>query len=224
MAASKEYAYFLKGNKLAIVQKDFNFGDGLYYEDDGINDIGSQGGYLWKSPIESITDGLEIEYVYSPEWIYTDEDASISLTAEGDSYDNDGGFLKLVDASGGFGSSITHIVIRNSSKWNGLHKVKTYTDSSNITLETRYSGSEEAKPGLVIKTGILALTDESFDLDITRYQATQLVNYVKAKYAEDKGEIELKEYYMKEFRRGVEKHESGKKIGPYRTQGYNLFR
>ena len=66
MPTSKEYAYYVKGGKLAIVQKDWTSSGGQTLSQPGLNDLGSQGALLWKSPKESITDGLELQYVYSP--------------------------------------------------------------------------------------------------------------------------------------------------------------
>jgi len=226
MATSKEYAYFVKGNKFAIVEKDFTFSSGLNYVPDGSNDlddIGGVGSILWKSPIETIDDGIEIEYVYSPEWIYTNSSTGVTING----FESDSGYLKLTADSGL--TDIPYIVIRNSEKWNGLHKIRTYTSATAITLETRYAGgsvsdSDSTADIFTVKQDIIALTDEDFDLDITRYQANAVVNYVKARYAEDTGQVDLKEYFMREFRRMVEKHASGKKIGPYRAQGYNLFK
>ena len=61
MATSKEYAYYVKGNKIALVQKDWTFSGGQTLSQPGLNDLGTIGALLWKSPIEDITDGLEIE-------------------------------------------------------------------------------------------------------------------------------------------------------------------
>jgi hypothetical protein len=75
-----------------------------------------------------------------------------------------------------------------------------------------------------ILTDVNVLNDENDELDIPRYLANGLVYYVKAKYAEDTGNIEMKEYFMKEFRRITEKHQSAKKMGTYIAQGFHLLR
>ena len=51
--ASKKYSYYSKGNKVAIVQQDTT--------DSSSEDYGK-----YKSPIENVDKGLEIEYSYSP--------------------------------------------------------------------------------------------------------------------------------------------------------------
>ena len=65
---------------------------------------------------------------------------------------------------------------------------------------------------------------ESFELDLTRYQCNAVVYYVKAKMAEDLRDIDGKEYYMREFKKCVEKERSGRKRGPYIMQGSSVMK
>ena len=46
------------------------------------------------------------------------------------------------------------------------------------------------------------------------FSCKALVYYVKARLAEDGANLEVKEYFMREFREILEKHESGKIRGP----------
>ena len=64
---------------------------------------------------------------------------------------------------------------------------------------------------------INVLNDESDDIDLPRYLAQALVYYVNAKLAEDTMDIEQKEYFMREFRKMIEKHENGKVASPRRV-------
>tara|TARA_R100000655_G_scaffold13520_2_gene30535 strand:+ start:16405 stop:17505 length:1101 start_codon:yes stop_codon:yes gene_type:complete len=64
-----------------------------------------------------------------------------------------------------------------------------------------------------IRTNIDVLNDEDDEVDVNRYQARAIVDFVKAKMAEDAGQIDMKEYYMKEFYKKMEKNESSKKRG-----------
>ena len=61
MATSKQYAYYLEGNKLAIVEKDVSFDNDVDSKDYGPGASKQR----WESPQSSVTDGLEIKYVYS---------------------------------------------------------------------------------------------------------------------------------------------------------------
>jgi hypothetical protein len=60
------------------------------------------------------------------------------------------------------------------------------------------------------------LDDESDTIDLPEYLAKALVYYVKAQIAEDRGELEQKEYNMREFKRLLERNESSKIWGARR--------
>ena len=61
---------------------------------------------------------------------------------------------------------------------------------------------------------------ETFELDLSRYQANALVYYLKAKLAEDAADFDSREYFMREFKRQLEKSTSALKRGPYMVQGF----
>jgi hypothetical protein len=54
---------------------------------------------------------------------------------------------------------------------------------------------------------------ESYFIDMDPYLAKALVYYLKGRIAEDQGEIEAKEYFMREFRAMVIRHNDGKVYG-----------
>jgi hypothetical protein len=209
MATKRKYAYYINGNKLAIIQR----------EDTLAGSSNDEYG-MYKSPTESITDGLEIQYAYTP--TYRINDASVTVAA--DSYDEDGtGLLKIVDTGNGLPTSgVTYIVISGSEKWNGLHKVNTLNAGYTI-LETKYNGAAVTE-AFTVSTDVSVLQDESFELDISRYQANALVYYLKAKLAEDAGNIEMREFFMREFKRQLEKSTSALKRGLYMVQGFKEMR
>jgi len=67
MASSKKYGYQLRGNKLAICELDLTgSGNGLNYSytDNAGLDIATDPS-AWKSPLETITNGLQLEYLPS---------------------------------------------------------------------------------------------------------------------------------------------------------------
>ena len=79
MATKRKYGYYLKGNKIAIIEE--GLGSGLcslsgYNTQSACEDAGgtwtSNGVSVddgdYRSPIESIADGLEIQYAYSPSY------------------------------------------------------------------------------------------------------------------------------------------------------------
>ena len=69
-------------------------------------------------------------------------------------------------------------------------------------------------------TDIEVLQDETFEIDLTRYQANAVVYYLKAKLAEDSGDFDKREFYLREFKKQLEKGSSAFKRGPYIVQGF----
>ena len=141
MASRKEYTYQIKGNKISLLEKDFSTTDGLNYtfsgtSGDGLTDDIPSGTTVVKSPLSSVTDGIEIEYAYSPTYS-TPTKRIDSGTADTyhlyngwfvvDGYLTIGQYLKdwVNDASIAVDS---YILIEGSDRWNGIHKVKAVQD------------------------------------------------------------------------------------------------
>tara|TARA_R100000234_G_scaffold3291_3_gene2743 strand:- start:3018 stop:3668 length:651 start_codon:yes stop_codon:yes gene_type:complete len=201
MAEVKEYGYYIEGNKIAIVQKDISFD----------NDINSRNygpdsdRILWKSPLESITDGIEIQYSYVPEYRINDASDTQAITG----YDEDGtGLLKLTGSTLSTDSSITHIVVEGLDNFNGLHKIKTLNASYYI-LETKYSGAAVTNAG-TMSIDVSVLQDESFEIDLPTYLQKALIYYIKSKFFEDLGDLEKREYFETLFLEQVERHNNAK--------------
>jgi len=64
------------------------------------------------------------------------------------------------------------------------------------------------------------MEDETFDIDLNRYQSNAVVYYLKAKNAEDMGDMDKREYFMRLFKKQVEKFSSKRKKGPNIMQGH----
>ena len=223
MASSKYYAYYIRGRQLAVVQHDYTLGSGQTLSQPGLNSVGARGDVLWKSPTEAVADGIEIEYAYSPRYsIDETDDKNTGL----DTYLSLDGLLKVVDAaSNNYSTSPeslsdgSYVVLKKAGRWNGLHKVKA-AGVGYVTLYTRFSGSASVEKAFEeapeLYYNVSALKDESDTIDLPEYLTKALVYYVKAKIAEDRGELEQKEYNMREFKRLLERNESSKIWGARR--------
>ena len=220
MATKRKYAYYVKGNKIALIQR----------EDALAGSNNSEYG-MYKSPTESIVDGLEIQYTYVPEYFIKETD---KVDTQIDTYVSTGGLLKIIDqgdnnysASPESLSDGSYIVLKKAGKWNGLHKVNE-AGVGYITLYTKCSDSSTVQQSfeetIDLYYNVDAFVDESFDLDLTRYQANAIVYYLKAKMAEDTGDMELREYFLREFKKQLEKGKSALKRGPYIVQGLKEMR
>ncbi len=369
MADKRKYAYYIKGNNVAIIQREDTVAT---QAGDSNDDYG-----MYKSPIESINDGLEIQYAHSPTYKEPQKKYSSTSDSERTYFAYSGwtavdGYLTFVTGHEDVPAiwqwsdyaklaTDSHILIEGSNRWNGLHKIqevqgwsgtthagiKTYTKvdedikyytqtSSNLwstgsvagvylgsTTEThafwhlfqdvahsdadissteslstinqdlqssylwicgsagsvnnvglftdwfvdaswgiklkdtanyerngkRYAidsnGLEVYTPALdivgvsdsstvhiyeafldpgFITADVEVMEDESFDIDLNRYQANAVVYYLKAKLSEDAGDMEKREFFLREFKRQLEKGNSAIKSGPHIIQGFKGMR
>ena len=215
MATSKQYAWYLEGNQIGIVEKDVSFDNDVDSKDYGPGASKQR----WESPQSSVADGLEVKYVYSPTYrIDESEDKDTQL----DTFISLDGLLKLQDTDSynyATEKSLTdgsYVVLTNAGRFNGLHKVKA-AGAGFITLYTKYSGSGtvagtfQEVPNLFYNVSVLQ--DETFEFDLPSYLQKALVYYVKGKLAEDAGEIKLREFAMREFKKMIEKHSNSRISG-----------
>jgi len=174
MASRKDYTYQIKGNKLSLLERDQTSGTGLNYvyagvDGDGVMDGTTSGSISLTSPVAAVTDGIELEYAYSPVYTNTGSD-----TMHVDRFGINGwtvvdGYLTFIRvASPGLATVNwtsspytatavdSYISITDSNKWNGTHKIKsvgtdgllqTYTEINFPT--TIVSGSSDVDIGLI---------------------------------------------------------------------------
>ena len=211
MASAKEYGYFIIGQKLALIEKDTaldNDVNSIDYGPDVTN-------VRFKSPQSSVTDGIELEYIYSPKYHINDVSDTQAITG----YEEDSnGFLKVTGSGMSTDTAVDYIVIRGSDKLNGLHKVTT-RNASYWILATKYNGDAVTET-MTAYQDIDVLNDESDELPLSEYLSKAVVYYLKAKTAEDQGNFQLRDLMFKEFYRIVEKSDNAKihtirKVAPH---------
>lgn len=149
MASKKFYAYYIKGNKIALIEKDVSTsGSDLNAEDYG----------RYKSPKDSVTDGLEIEYTYVPNY-----NTLVTSRLQRNAFYINGwtvvsGYLTFVRCHQ---AEITnwssspydqvgndeHIYISGSNRWSGIHKVKSAGVTGLVQTYTKVNLSTPAISG-----------------------------------------------------------------------------
>ena len=208
--AVKQYPYYIKGNKFAIVEKDTEFDNDVNSKDYGPGSARSQ----WKSPKTSVTDGIELQYVYSPEYRINDIDHTNNIT----SLTEDGyGKIRLT-LEGSVSPALSkgdYIVIDGHKNFNGPHKVDQDASSTSVFLTTKYNGGVQNFTGTLpfIYEDVSYLSDEDSQIDLPEYLTNALVYYVKAKLAEDMRDMDGREYFLREFKRILEKHNNTRVAG-----------
>lgn len=221
MATSKQYAWYLEGSEIAIVEKDVSFDNNLNNKDYGPGSTKAR----WESPQSSIADGLEVKYVYSPTYNIRGTNYNSELTHWTTTAVDGRPYLTVYDGSSSYYDydSILdigdYLVLKNAGRWNGLHKIKSFGDiigSNNaIITETLIDATTAVAFEETVKLyyQIDVLEDESFQLNIPIYLQKALVYYIKAKLAEDAGNLKLREFLMREFKKMIEKHDNSRISG-----------
>ena len=223
MASKRSYAYYLRGNQIAIIEEGLGSGvcslsgysnqttceaaGGTWTE----NATGTDDG-IYRSPTATVTDGLEIEYAYSPRYRVNDASDILAVSA----YNESSGLLSLTIANCSFTAGDA-IVISGSDRWNGLHKVNaTVSGATTLVLTTKYNGGAVTESFNVLQD-IDGLNDEADTIDLPEYLAKALVYYVKAKMAEDQGDFDTMVYNQTQFRALMNRYENSRIWGSRRV-------
>ena len=165
MASRKEYVYQIKGKKIAILERDVISSDGLNYSFAGTSGDGlihgtNSGSTAWKSPISSVADGLEIEYVYSPKYFINETDDvsasignymsdggnlvitsnTVTLSAFADGTDEDTTDVTVTSADHGF-SNGDSIIVTGTTNYNGTYTIDQVT-SNTFDIEVAFNAGE----------------------------------------------------------------------------------
>ena len=134
-------------------------------------------------------------------------------------------YIFITDAAHGSNSGLFSLTANSTSGKITLNK-KISIDTDGDYTETAASavdgGNDEVtiynafSEQISVYEGVNVLQDESDTIDLPEYLTKALVYYVKAKIAEDRGELEQKEYNMREFKRLLERNENAKVWGARR--------
>jgi len=209
MASSKSYGYYIKGNKIAIVQRNSS-SSATPNEDYGD----------WKSPTEDVADGIELQYAYGPKyWI---NELSDTTTGTGFDFYNDNGVNRL-QADGAFTfAEGDYFVIKGSERFDGLHKVANAVIEGSVETTTKYNGPSITEESFTVYNDVNPLNNETDDIDLPSYLTKALVYYVKARLAEDRMDEEREMYYMRKYIKILEQYENSKIKGPRVLMGFGM--
>jgi hypothetical protein len=151
----------------------------------------------------------------------------IFIRASGTAKNN--GFWEIGDTDSGGTESVSGIYITNRYFcYDGDSTLS--TEGIDTTIDTSSTDNESAviyrayRDFCYLLSDVTVMEDESFDIDVNGYQSKARVYYLKAKMAEDKMDIKSREFFMREFKRQVEKDISSKKRGPSIIQGNSIMR
>jgi hypothetical protein len=212
----KDYFYYLRGRELLLYKLLGSRNSDRITQTGVLQSYDNELVY----PDEDIVNGLRIEYtrINEPFISQSLETPTISLSGTTIGFVDAGGSSDtMTDSSGGFGvfSDGDKIRVRGSSSNNGDYTITTATDANTLTFNTgTFNATESAGERITINQIPKedASPSSSSYINLNKMLSLAVVDYCKAMMAERNGEIDKKEYFMKEFYSKLADNESNKRI------------
>ena len=210
--------YYLKGRNIELYQRsDYGRTDTLGSYKIRLPDDSSGTYFIY--PDEDITDGLRIEYTSLETPFIAEALEDMQVFADGSTIafvDGGGSSDTITDTASSFGSfeNTDKIRVVGSTSNDGDYQL-TAASSGTLTVATGTFTAETAGQSITIyqipKQVATASADESSHLNLNRMLSLACVDYLKAMIADREGDIDKKEYYMKEFWGKIGDNESNKR-------------
>ena len=180
-------------------------------------------------PDEEIEDGLRIEYTAINEPFVSEALETTNVVASGtgiEFVDGGGSADRITDTASGLGDLIVgdKIRVQGSASNDGDYTITVDGGTGSISVVTGSLTDEETGERVTITQIPVEDTspDETSHANLNRMLSLALVDYLKAMEADKRGDIERKEYYIKEFYGKLSDNESNKRkisisfpIGPF---------
>jgi len=211
--------YYLNGRSIQLYQRsDYGRTDTLGSYKIRLPDDSSGTYFIY--PDEDITDGLRIEYTSldAPFIAEALEDMQVFIDGTGIAFVDGGGSSDTITDTGsgfvtaGFGTTDKIRVIGSASN-DGDYQL-TNAAAGTLTMATASLTAETAGESVTIyqipKAVTTSSADESSHMNLNRMLSLACADYLKAMLADREGDIERKEYYMKEFWGKVGDNQSNK--------------
>ena len=204
--------YYLKGRNIQLYQRsDYGRTDTLGSYKIRLPDDSSGTYFIY--PDEDITDGLRIEYTSLATPFISEALEDMQIFADGSDISFSGNRISGVGTSDGFASGDKIRIIgskSNDGDYTTTSAGSTTLDDSSTTFTTEAAG-ESITVYQIPKAVTTSSADETSHMNLNRMLSLACVDYLKAMLADRDGDVERKEYYMKEFWGKVGDNESNKR-------------
>ena len=169
-------------------------------------------------PDEDIADGLRIEYTRVSEPFVAESLESTTSKTSGITIafvDGGGGSDTITDSASGFNfTDGDKIRVQGSTSNDGDYTLSGTANTGTLTVATGTFTAETAGERITITQMPKEVTspDTTSYINLNKMLCLAVVDYVKAMMSEERGEIDKKEYYIKEFYSKLADNESNKRI------------
>jgi len=204
--------YYLNGRSIQLYQKsDYGRTDTLGSYKIRLPDDSSGTYFIY--PDEDITDGLRIEYTSLATPFVSEALEDMQVFTDGSDISFSGNQISGVGTGDGFASGDKIRIIGSAS--NDGDYTTTSAGSSTLDDSTTTFTTETAGESITVyqipKPVTTSSADESSHVNLNRMLSLACADYLKAMLADREGDIERKEYYMREFWGKVGDNESNKR-------------
>jgi hypothetical protein len=211
----KDYFYYLRGRELLLYKLLGSRNSDRITQSGVLQSYDNELVY----PDEDIANGLRVEYTRVNEPFIAEELETTLAYASGIGIafvDGAGGNDTITDSNSGFAdfSDGDKIRVRGSSSNDGDYTLSGTANSGTLTVATGTFTAESAAQRITIQQIPKEVTspDSTSHINLNKMLSLAVVDYCKAMMAERNGEIDKKEYFMKEFYGKLADNESNKRI------------
>ena len=211
----KDYFYYLRGRELLLYKLLGSRNSDRITQSGVLQSYDNELVY----PDEDIANGLRVEYTRVSEPFIAEALETTLAYASGLGIafvDGGGGSDTITDSNSGFGdfSDGDKIRVRGSSSNDGDYTLSGTANSGTLTVATGTFTAESAAQRITIQQIPKEVTspDSTSHINLNKMLSLAVVDYCKAMMAERNGEIDKKEYFMKEFYGKLADNESNKRI------------
>ena len=211
----KDYFYYLRGRELLLYKLLGSRNSDRITQSGVLQSYDNELVY----PDEDIANGLRVEYTRINEPFIAESLETTLAYASGIGIafvDGGGGSDTITDSNSGFGdfSDGDKIRVRGSSSNDGDYTLSGTANSGTLTVATGTFTAESAAQRITIQQIPKEVTspDSTSHINLNKMLSLAVVDYCKAMMAERNGEIDKKEYFMKEFYGKLADNESNKRI------------
>ena len=211
----KDYFYYLRGRELLLYKLLGSRNSDRITQSGVLQSYDNELVY----PDEDIANGLRVEYTRVNEPFIAEELETTLAYASGTGIafvDGGGSSDTITDSNSGFGdfSDGDKIRVRGSSSNDGDYTLSGTANSGTLTVATGTFTAESASQRITIQQipKEVVSPDSTSHINLNKMLSLAVVDYCKAMIAERNGEIDKKEYFMKEFYGKLADNESNKRI------------
>ena len=207
---NRNWYYYLNGRDLHLYQLS-NYGNVTVVAGKRVRLPESPYGNYLVYPDEDIADGLRIEYTHLDDPFISEAIEDTNVKASGTDIEFSATVLTGAGTNDGFAIGDRVRIIGSAS--NDGDYTSTNEDDNTLTFPSATFTTETAGESIIVyQIPLEDITpDETNHINLNRLLSLSIVDYLKAQLSDVKGDVQMKEYYMREFWKKIGDNDSNRR-------------